>query len=62
MLSNNFLEKVFSHREMQQIPIGAQATAVHALEETLEDILEVNPHVRLSELFTATNKPVSVPV
>lgn len=52
MFSDETLEKFFSHKEMQTIPVGAQSTTVHVFEEILEDILEVNPYASISELFT----------
>lgn len=51
MFNDLILEKIFAHEEMQKIPIGAQSTAVHVLEEILEDILEENPYEQLSALF-----------
>lgn len=51
MFSDFILEKFFSHPEMQKIPVGTQATAVHVFEEILEDILEENPYAIISELF-----------
>lgn len=61
MFSDEILEKIFAHEEMQKIPIGTQATAVHVFEEILEDILEENPYVSLSDLFISatTNESVS---
>lgn len=54
MFSDEMLEKIFAHEEMQKIPIGCQSTAVHVFEEILEDILEVNPYEQLSGLFVPT--------
>lgn len=54
MFSDEILEKVFSHKEMQKIPVGCQSTDVHVFEEILEDILEVNPYEQLSTLFLST--------
>ena len=51
MFSDETLEKIFAHEEMQKIPVGCQSTAVHVFEEILEDILEVNPYATISELF-----------
>lgn len=51
MFTDAVLEKIFAHKEMQKIPIGCQSTAVHVFEEILEDRLEENPYVSLSELF-----------
>ena len=53
MFNDSILEKIFSHRDMTKIPIGCQSTSVHVFEEILEDILEVNPDAKLSELFPA---------
>lgn len=54
MFSDDILCKIFSHKEMQKIPVGCQSTAVHVFEEILEDILEVNPYEQLSTLFLST--------
>lgn len=51
MLSDDFLTKIFSHPEMQKIPVGAQSTAVHAMEDVLEEIRKENPYGTISELF-----------
>lgn len=54
MFSDKILDNIFSHKEMQKIPVGAQATAVHVFEEILEDILEVNPYESIQSLFEPT--------
>lgn len=54
MFNDDFLCKIFAHEEMQKIPIGTQATAVHVFEEILENMLEVNPYVTVSELLIST--------
>lgn len=54
MFSDEILEKIFAHEEMQRIPIGCQSTAVHVFEEILEDRLEENPYEQLSGLFVPT--------
>lgn len=59
MFSDEILEKIFSHEEMQHIPVGCQSTAVHVFEEILEDILEVNPYANISELFVSATEPIS---
>jgi len=51
MFNDDLLCKIFAHEEMQKIPIGTQATAVHVFEEILEDILEENPYEQLSGLL-----------
>ena len=52
MFNDFILEKIFSHPEMSQIPIGCQSTAVHVFEEILEDRLGENPYATISELLT----------
>lgn len=54
MFTDAVLEKIFAHEEMQRIPISCQSTAVHVFAEILEDRLEENPYVSLSELFIST--------
>ena len=51
MLKDEILEKIFSNKEMQKIPIGCQRTAVSVFEQVLEDIRKENPYATLSELF-----------
>lgn len=53
MLSDKFLERIFSDKEMQTIPIGTQATAVSVIERVLEQIKEEEPYASLSDLFSA---------
>ena len=52
MLKDEILEKIFSNKEMQMIPIGCQSTAVSVFEQVLEDIRKENPYAAISELFT----------
>lgn len=52
MFNDEVIEKIFSHKEMQTIPIGAQSTAVAAIGEVLESIKEERPYVTVSELFS----------
>lgn len=61
MFNDLVLEKIFSHQEMQKIPVGCQSTAVHVFEEILEDILEENPYEQLSDLLisAATDESIS---
>lgn len=60
MFNDLFLEKIFAHPEMAKIPVGAQATAVNAFEEILENMLEVNPYVAVSELLISTTTDESI--
>lgn len=52
MLKDEILEKIFSNKEMQMIPIGCQSTAVSVFEQVLEDFRKENPYATLSELLT----------
>ena len=51
MLKDEILEKIFSNKEMQMIPIGCHSTAVSVFEQVLEDIRKENPYATLSELL-----------
>ena len=51
MLKDEILEKIFSNKEMQKIPLGTQATAVSVFEGVLEDLRKENPYANISELF-----------
>lgn len=53
MFSDEVLERIFSDKEMQTIPIGTQATAVNVIERILESIKEERPYASISELFHA---------
>ena len=52
MLKDEILEKIFSSKEMQMIPIGCQSTAVSVFEDVLEELRKENPYATLSELLT----------
>ena len=60
MFTDEVLEKVFAHEEMQKIPIGCQSTAIHVFEEILEDILEENPYEQLSSIFISAAPDESI--
>ena len=51
MLKDEILEKIFSNKEMQMIPIGCQSTAVSVFEDVIEELREENPYAAISELF-----------
>lgn len=55
MFTDGVLEKIFSRPETRSIPVGTQSTMIHAIEEALQEILEENPYVSLSELLGSTN-------
>lgn len=61
-MRDEVLERIFAHREMQTIPLGAQSTAVKAISEVLEQIKEENPYATLSELFESTDSGSSADV
>ncbi len=51
MFTDETLEKIFAHPEMQKIPIGCQSTAVHAFQDILEEIKEESPYAAISDLL-----------
>lgn len=51
MFKDEFLEKIFSNKEMSTIPIGCQSTAVKVFQDILEEIKEENPYEPISALF-----------
>ena len=53
MLKDEILEKIFSNKEMQMIPIGCQSTAVSVFEQVLEELKEENPYATISDLLSA---------
>lgn len=55
MFTDGVLEKIFSRPEARNIPVGTQSEMIHAIEEALQEILEENPYVSLSELLGATD-------
>ena len=55
MLRDDILEKLFSNKEMQALPIGYQSVAVAVLNEVLEEIKEESPYVTISDLLSSTD-------
>ena len=53
MLKDEILEKIFSKKEMQTIPIGCQSTAVSVVDYVLEELRKENPYATLSDLLSA---------
>ena len=51
MLKDEILEKIFSNKEMQMIPIGCQSTAVSVFEDMLEELRKENPYAAINDLF-----------
>ena len=52
MLKDEILEKIFSNKEMQKIPLGTQATAVSVFEGVLEDLRKENPYANISDILS----------
>ena len=52
MLKDEILEKIFSNKEMQMIPIGCQSTAVSVFEDVLEELRKENPYATISALLS----------
>jgi hypothetical protein len=55
MLRDDILEKLFSSKEMQELPIGYQSIAVSVLNKVLEEIKEESPYVTVSDLLSSTD-------
>lgn len=53
MFSDEVLERIFADKEMQEIPIGTQATAVSVVERVFKKIKEENPYATLSDILSA---------
>ena len=53
MLKDKILEKIFSNKEMQMIPIGCQSTAVSVFEDVLEELRKENPYATISDILSA---------
>lgn len=51
MFKDEILERFFSDREMQTIPLGTQSTAISVVERILEEVRKENPYATISELF-----------
>ena len=52
MLKDEILEKIFSNKEMQMIPIGCQSTAVSVFEDVLEKLRKENPYATISDILS----------
>ena len=52
MLKDEILEKIFSNKEMQKIPIGCQSTAVSVFEYVLEELRKENPYANISDILS----------
>lgn len=52
MLKDEILEKIFSNKEMQMIPIGCQSTAVSVFEDVLEELRKENPYATISDILS----------
>ena len=50
-MSDEILEKIFTNKSMQEIPIATQTEMIEVFDEILREILEENPDVKLSELL-----------
>lgn len=54
MFVDGVLERIFSHPESRNVLVEPQSTMIHVIEDVLEDILEENPYVTLSQLLGYT--------
>ena len=52
MLKDEVLEKIFSDKESQKVPIGYQATMVSVFDKVLDDIKGENPDADFSAILS----------
>ena len=55
MLSDEFLERIFAHKDMRLVPIGYQSTVVTVVGEVLDEIEGEKPNATISELLSSTD-------
>lgn len=55
MFSDDFLEQIFSDKDMQKIPIGCQSTAVRVFQNIIESKVKENRYATLSELLSESD-------
>ena len=53
MLKDEVLEKIFSDKECQRVPIGYQATMVSVFDKVLDDIKGENPDADFSAILSS---------
>ena len=58
MLKDEILEKIFSNKEMQKIPIGCQSTAVSVFEDVLEELRKENPYANISDFLSTYGREI----
>ena len=56
MLKDEVLEKIFSDKEAQKVPIGYQATMVSVFDKVLDDIKGENPNADFSAILSNESK------
>lgn len=54
-MKDEVLERIFSHPEMQKIPLGSQSTALSAFIDVLKKMVEENSYVTINELFESSD-------
>lgn len=59
MLNDEFLERIFAHKDMRFVPIGYQSTVVTVIGEVLEQMKGENPYATISELLSDTDAYIS---
>nr|DAT64330.1 MAG TPA: hypothetical protein [Caudoviricetes sp.] len=52
LFKDEILERIFTHPEMQKIPIGCQSTAVHVFQEVIEEVNKEGIYGTISELLS----------
>ena len=56
MLKDEVLEKIFSDKECQRVPIGYQATMVSVFDEVMQEIKGENPYADFSAILSNESK------
>lgn len=59
MLSDEIMEKIFSHKDMKSVPVGYQSIVIEVVGDILDEIARDNKYAAVSELLTDTDAYIS---
>ena len=59
MLSDEIMEKIFSHKNMKSVPVGYQSIVIEVVGDILDEIVRDNKYAAVSELLTDTDAYLS---
>ena len=59
MLSDEIMEKIFSHKDMKSVPVGYQSIVIEVVGDILDEIARDNKYAAVSELLTDTDAYLS---